>query len=70
MRKIFLLLCLVISLLGCGEKAKELFDTAQFEERQYNLDHARQLYQEIVDNFPESSYAAPAKERLKALASP
>jgi len=69
MRKILLLAWLFLILAGCGDRAKELFDTAQFEERQYNVEHAQQLYQEIVDGFPDSPYAAQAKERLTVLKS-
>lgn len=67
--------CLLLGLVflslagGCsGNKSKELFDTAQFEEKQNNRDHARQLYKEIVTNYPESPIAKKAQERLAALA--
>jgi outer membrane protein assembly factor BamD (BamD/ComL family) len=54
---------------GCaGDKSKELFETAQFEEKQNNRDHARQLYQEIVDKYPDSPVAKQAQDRLVALA--
>lgn len=53
---------------GCvGEDAKQMLDTAKFEELQNNPKHARQLYQRIVDNFPDSPEARHAKERLAAL---
>ena len=52
---------------ACGGSAKELFDTAQFEELQRNTTHARELYQEIVRTHPDSPEAAKAKERLQAL---
>jgi outer membrane protein assembly factor BamD (BamD/ComL family) len=70
MRKIILVGCLALALLGCGDKAKELFETAQFEELQYNAAHAQQLYQKIVDQYPASTYAVQARERLAALKSP
>ncbi len=70
MRKFVFACCLALALLGCGDKAKELFDTAQLEERQYNAPHARQLYQEIVDQYPDSPYAAQARERLTVLKAP
>ncbi len=55
-------------LVACGgDKGKELFDTAQFEERQNNKEHARQLYQEIVLKYPGSPVAKQAAERLAAL---
>jgi len=50
-----------------GKKAKETYETAQFEELQRNYVHARKLYEEIVAKYPESEYAAKASERLKAL---
>lgn len=59
-------LCLtVLALSGCtGSKADELLDTAQFEEKQNNRDHARQLYEEILRNYPKSEAARKAQERL------
>lgn len=69
MRKILLAGCLLLALFGCGDRAQELFDTAQFEERQYNAEHARQLYREIIDDFPDSPHAVQARERLQALQS-
>ena len=62
---LFLSVALVLS--GCSDKAKELFETAKLEELQNAPDHARKLYQEIVDKYPESEYAKKAKERLSAL---
>lgn len=67
MRKILLSGCLVLVLFGCGDRAKELFETAQFEERQFNVEHAQQLYREIIEDFSDSSYAVQARERLKVL---
>lgn len=54
---------------GCtGDKAKETFETAQFEERQNNQAHAKQLYEEIIKDYPDSEYAQKASERLAQLA--
>lgn len=50
------------------DKSKELFETAQFEEKQNNREHAAQLYQEIVAKYPKSPLAKQAQERLAALA--
>ncbi|GFO57550.1 lipoprotein [Geomonas sp. Red276] len=60
---------MVLGLLsGCsGDKSKELFDTAQFEEKQHNSEHALQLYQEIVSKYPDSPLAKQAQERMTAL---
>jgi outer membrane protein assembly factor BamD (BamD/ComL family) len=62
------LMCCVIVLAGCaGDKGKELFETAQFEEKQHNPEHARQLYGELVKKYPDSEFARQAKERLAEL---
>jgi len=53
---------------GCSEqRAKELFETAQLEKRQNNPEHARKLYQEILKNYPQSSYAERAQAGLRVL---
>jgi TolA-binding protein len=57
----------LVAVLACGGGAKELLDTAQFEELQRNTTHARELYQEILRKHPHSPEAATAKERLAAL---
>ena len=55
---------------GCSDKkAREKYETAQFEELQKNYVHARELYQEIIKKYPETAYAKEASERLKALES-
>ena len=56
-----------LSLFGCGDPARELFETAQFEERQGNQPHARELYEQIVKQYPKSELAKKADERLAAL---
>ncbi len=66
--KRFLMLALLVSaatLLNCsGNKAAELYDTAQFEEKQNNKEHAIQLYKEIMEKYPDSPYAGNAAERI------
>jgi TolA-binding protein len=57
-------------LLGCGSGAKELLDTAQLEETQRNVPHARELYQAVVSRYPHTPEAATAAERLRALGEP
>ncbi|MEW6109594.1 MAG: hypothetical protein AB1632_10570 [Nitrospirota bacterium] len=53
---------------GCtGDKAAELYDTAQFEELQNNREHAMQLYSEVVKKYPESEHAKKAKQKLSEL---
>jgi outer membrane protein assembly factor BamD (BamD/ComL family) len=62
------LLLVALTAPGCtGDKGKELFETAQFEEKQHNLPHAQQLYEEILAKYPQSAVANQAKERLDAL---
>lgn len=53
---------------GCsGSNPKQLLETAAFEEKQNNREHALKLYQEIVDRHGTSPEAAVARERLKEL---
>jgi len=62
------LFVIALALSGCtGEGAKELYETAQFEERQNNEAHAKQLYEAIIKDFPNSEYAKKAGERLAQL---
>jgi hypothetical protein len=57
----FLAGCLLLLLVGCGDKAKDLYDTAQLEEKQFNKPHATKLYRQIVEEYPDSPYANRAK---------
>ena len=70
MKRLVIFTMMLLSLLGAcsGDKSKELFETAQFEEKQNNREHARQLYQEIVAKYPNSPVAKQAEERLAELA--
>jgi hypothetical protein len=52
MRRIFLAGCFAALLVGCGDKAKERYETAQFEEKQFNKAHATKLYRQIIENIP------------------
>jgi hypothetical protein len=63
----FLVACLLLLLTGCGDKAKDLYDTAQLEEKQFNKPHATKLYRQIVEEYPDSPYANQAKTRLAEL---
>lgn len=61
---VLLLTCTI----GCSDKAaQEIYMTAQFEERQNNRQHAKELYQEIVSKYPNSSYVKDAEARLAIL---
>ena len=55
-------------LVGCGgESPDSLFETAQFEEKQTNFAHAKELYYQIIRAHPDSEWAKKAKERFEAL---
>ena len=62
-----LAVCLLLPLAGCGDKAKDLYDTAQLEEKQNNRPNATKLYRQIVEEHPASPYANQAKTRLTEL---
>ena len=53
-------------LAACGEDPRQLFETAQFEEKQQNRAHAEELYQQIIQEHPESEFAEKARQRLEA----
>ncbi len=59
------LVVLMGSLMACGEDPQQLFDTAQFEEQQHNQAHARELYERILRDHPDSPVARKAQERLE-----
>ena len=57
-----------VLMVGCGgESPESLFGTAQFEEKQTNFTHAKELYEQIIREHPDSEWAKKAKERFKAL---
>lgn len=59
---------LSLLLSGCsGDKAKELLETAEFEERQMNVPHAKQLYEEVIRLYPSSPQALTSRVRLAKL---
>jgi outer membrane protein assembly factor BamD (BamD/ComL family) len=61
-------LLLTVVLLACSDqKAQEWYDTAQLEELQNSPDRARELYQRIVDEYPDNSLSEKATERLAAI---
>lgn len=64
----WIILALLVTGSGCGpDQAAQMLETAQFEERQTNNAHAKQLYEEILRNYPDSSAAKTAQERLAKL---
>jgi hypothetical protein len=50
-----------------GDTPKELLETAEFEERQHNVVHAKQLYEDLVRLYPSSPQAETARTRLVSL---
>jgi len=64
---VFAVLLLVGTTACSGDKAKELLETAELEERQMNLPHAKQLYEEILRLYPSSKEAETARARLAKL---
>jgi TolA-binding protein len=66
----FLAACLLLLLASCGDNVKDLYDTAQLEEKQNNKPHATKLYRQIVEEYPDSPYANQAKTRLAELEKP
>lgn len=58
---------LVVLLVSCSEDPQMLLDTAQLEEKQNNPDHARDLYERLVRDHPETMAATIAQERLREL---
>jgi TolA-binding protein len=54
---------------SCGpDQATQLLETARLEERQNNMAHAKDLYEDIVRRYPDSPAAQTAKTRLDQLA--
>ena len=61
------LLVILALLAGCSsgeKKAAALLETARFEEKQSNLEHATKLYDEILRNHPSTPAAKEATERM------
>jgi len=63
--------CMLTALLtACAsgdKKAEQLLETARFEEKQNNKEHALKLYAEIVSNYPGTPAAGQAAARLNEL---
>jgi protein involved in sex pheromone biosynthesis len=69
--KIFILLLAaasIFTLSACSaDNGRQQLETAQFEEKQNNREHAVKLYEEVVSKYPGSANAKIAQERLNAL---
>ena len=44
-----------------------MYDIAVFEEKQFNPDHAKVLYNDIMKNYPDTDSAEMAKKALNRL---
>ena len=67
---ITMLLTLALLAGGCApgeKKAAELLETARFEEKQSNLEHAAKLYDEILKKYPSSPAAIEAAARMSEI---
>jgi outer membrane protein assembly factor BamD (BamD/ComL family) len=64
---LFIVICFFAITACTGNEAEELFKTAQFEELQNNREHARQLYENIIKNYPQSEYARKAEISLSEM---
>lgn len=66
---ILLAVCCTAFTACSGDQGKQQLETAQFEEKQNNREHAIKLYEEVVSRYPGSPNATIARERLNALKS-
>lgn len=65
------MLVLLLSVSACGpDQASQMLETAQFEERQTNKAHAKELYEDIIRHYPDSPAATTARVRLAELSKP
>lgn len=67
MRRCLILMVFGVALVACSGNPEQLLETAQFEEKQHNKEHATKLYQEIVSKYPDSPQAKTARERLQVI---
>ncbi|KIH76688.1 hypothetical protein SAMN05660860_01417 [Geoalkalibacter ferrihydriticus] len=67
MKRWIVLAFFVLFLTACSDRAGEMYETAQFEELQRNIPRALTIYQDIVDQHPDSPHAEKARERIAAL---
>jgi hypothetical protein len=70
MKKYILILLAVCctALAACSsDQGKQQLETAQFEEKQNNREHAIKLYEEVVTKYAGSPNAKIAQDRLDAL---
>jgi TolA-binding protein len=71
-KRLLIAMLAAVMLAGCSsgdKKAAELLDTAVFEEKQNNFEHAGKLYDEILKKYPGTQAARDAETRQTALKS-
>ncbi len=64
------ILALAVLIASCGtpeEKAERLVEIAAFEERQSNWEHATEVYEVVVEDYPDTEAAAEARRRIEAI---
>jgi len=64
---ILLFICCTALTACTGDQGAQQLETAQFEEKQNNIEHALKLYEEVVSKYPDSPNAKIAQERLNVL---
>jgi outer membrane protein assembly factor BamD (BamD/ComL family) len=64
LRTALILSLMLVALTACSSGPMELYETARFEEKQGNYEHAAELYEEIIKKYPASEFTPQAKERL------
>jgi TolA-binding protein len=74
LKKMAVIAASVFSLLFCAcadaeQRAQELYELAVFEEKQFNKEHATELYEEILQKYPETEVAQKARDNLKKIKS-
>jgi hypothetical protein len=68
--QLLLVVLLSVASTACtAEKGAQQLETAAFEEKQNNREHAIKLYEEIINKYPGSPNAKIAQERLAVLKS-
>lgn len=72
MKKLLLTLiaALALTAFGCNSNnGAQQLETALFEEKQNNREHAIKLYEEVIRKYPDSANARTAREHLDSLKS-
>jgi TolA-binding protein len=65
---VVLLLLTTLTACSSGDKfADELLETARFEEKQGNIEHATKLYEEILKKHPSAAASREAIMRIEFL---